>query len=157
MKEIEFLTFKLGEELFGIEVSNVDEVIKVETHINLIPNSEEYIIGVFQPRDKLLTAIDLNNMLYKETSIYTNILHKTDFTNEDKRKLETVNFIIYTNDDKSYACLVDSVRSIIKINLDDLKEVPAIIKNSYIQGIYQENKDLIQILNLKELFKTLNI
>ena len=41
----EFLTFKLGEELFGIEVSNVDEVIKATIEV---PKRVQWLVEVME-------------------------------------------------------------------------------------------------------------
>lgn len=158
MTESEFLTFNVGKEVFGISVDYVREIIKADTHVNLVPNAKPHVLGVFQPRDELLTGIDMNYALFGKTSEYSAILHKAEFTADDKHLLEAVNFIICNNNGRWYAWLVNNVREINNISTDQIFEVPEVVGNShkYLKGIFKINNDLVQILDLDSLLAILD-
>lgn len=59
MKEtVEFLTFKMGKELFALETSKVKEVLKY-SHITQVPGMPEYMPGVINLRGNVVSLVDL--------------------------------------------------------------------------------------------------
>lgn len=60
--ELEILEFKLGNELYGINVAKVREIVPYSP-VTPMPNAHPSIEGVFMPRDRMITAIDLRNCL----------------------------------------------------------------------------------------------
>ena len=58
INELEIMEFTIGSQLFGINVAKVREIMKVEPLVH-IQKSNEYIEGIFKPRDKVLTVINL--------------------------------------------------------------------------------------------------
>ena len=54
----QYMTFKLGDELFAINVSQVREVLEV-THITRVPTAPDYMRGVVNVRGKAIPVVDL--------------------------------------------------------------------------------------------------
>lgn len=54
----QYITFKLGDELFAINVSQVREVLEV-TQITRVPTAPEYMRGVVNVRGKAIPVVDL--------------------------------------------------------------------------------------------------
>jgi purine-binding chemotaxis protein CheW len=54
----QYITFKLGDELFAINVSQVREVLEV-TQITKVPTAPEYMRGVVNVRGKAIPVVDL--------------------------------------------------------------------------------------------------
>ena len=52
-----YLTFKLGEEKFGVHVGQVLNILEM-TSINRVPKSPDYMKGVINLRGKVLPVID---------------------------------------------------------------------------------------------------
>jgi len=61
-KTSRFSVFIIAEKLFGIELSNVDEVITLPK-ISKVPSSPRNILGVFSLRGTILTLIEVNETL----------------------------------------------------------------------------------------------
>lgn len=57
-----FSVFIISEKLFGIELSNVNEVITLPK-ISKIPSSPKHILGVFNLRGTILTLLEINEIL----------------------------------------------------------------------------------------------
>lgn len=54
----QYLTFKLGDELFAIPVAQVREVLEA-SHITKVPTAPEYMQGVVNVRGKAIPVVDL--------------------------------------------------------------------------------------------------
>lgn len=62
-----FVTFKSGDEYFGIEIKYVNEII-VFQEITQIPESEDYIKGLINLRGKIIPVIDVR-LRFKQPQI----------------------------------------------------------------------------------------
>lgn len=62
INELEIMEFTIGDELFGINVAKVREIMMVEP-VKPMQKSNEYVEGIFKPRDKVLTVINLSAYL----------------------------------------------------------------------------------------------
>lgn len=60
--ELEIMEFTIGEELFGINVAKVREILRAQ-EVKKMPNSHEVVEGIFKPRDEIITVIDLGKYL----------------------------------------------------------------------------------------------
>ena len=65
--ELEVLEFTLDNNSYGINVAKIKEIINYQP-VTPIPNSHPSIEGIFMPRDKMITAIDLKNCLQRGVS-----------------------------------------------------------------------------------------
>ena len=60
--ELELLEFVVGKQHYGINVAKISELCPYQEP-TLVPNSHEYIEGIFMPRDRIITVIDLAKAL----------------------------------------------------------------------------------------------
>lgn len=60
--ELELLEFVVGDQHYGINVAKINELCPYQQPI-MVPNSHEYIEGIFMPRDRIITVIDLAKAL----------------------------------------------------------------------------------------------
>lgn len=60
--ELQLLEFLVGDEFFGINIAKVSEIM-IYTEVTKVPSSPDAVEGVFMHRDKLVTVIDLHNIL----------------------------------------------------------------------------------------------
>ena len=63
--ELEVLEFTVGAQNFGINIAKVSEIMNYQPMIP-VPESPEEFEGVFTPRDKVISVIDLHKVLHKE-------------------------------------------------------------------------------------------
>ena len=57
--DIQIIGFKLNEEEYALEISNVQEIIKIPV-ITRVPRAKNYILGVVNLRGIVIPVIDLN-------------------------------------------------------------------------------------------------
>lgn len=63
--ELELLEFDVGRKLYGINIAKVREIMR-ESELVVVPHSAPEIEGVFMPRDRLITIMDLHKVLNTE-------------------------------------------------------------------------------------------
>lgn len=64
-----YMTFKSGNEHFGLEIQYVIEIIQLQT-ITLIPETEEYIKGIINLRGKVIPVIDVRLRFHQKPFEY---------------------------------------------------------------------------------------
>lgn len=137
INELEIMEFTISGELFGINVAKVREIMKVEP-VQVMQKSNQYVEGVFKPRDKVLTVIDLSAYLG---------LGKSE-------KPERDIFIITGFNNNEYAFHVHTVVGIDRIYGTQLKKPDPVIfggKEGVATGIVEMEDKLITILDFEAI------
>lgn len=80
--ELELLEFRLNDNSYGIAVEKVREIIDYYP-VTPVPNAHASVEGVFMPRDKMITAIDLKQCLGLGVSQQGGNFIVTDFSGTD--------------------------------------------------------------------------
>ncbi|HBI24008.1 MAG TPA: hypothetical protein DDX84_07395 [Nitrospiraceae bacterium] len=139
---LQLVGFTVGEENFGINISEVHEINRFE-QINRLPDLPNYVLGVIDLRGVVIPVINLAEKLGIQSREVT----------KDTRII-----IIGFNEEK-VGILVDSVSEVLRVLSNNLEKPPSIIKNvnsEYIRGIIRNNNHLSVILDIQQLFKDYN-
>ena len=140
----QYLTFKLDEEIFGVDVTQVREILEY-TKITKIPQTPEFMCGVINLRGSVVPVIDM----------------KLKFGMEKIKK--TVNTCIVVmeielDNEKMYlGALVDSVQEVFELEPDDIEAAPKIgtrLKTEFIKGMGKRGDKFIILLNIDRVFST---
>ncbi|PKM74440.1 MAG: chemotaxis protein CheV [Firmicutes bacterium HGW-Firmicutes-16] len=137
INELEIMEFTIGSQLFGINVAKVREIMKIETLVH-IQKSNEYIEGIFKPRDKVLTVINLPAFLGLA----------------EAEKPERDIFIIAGFNNSEYAFHVHTVVGIDRISCAQMKKPDPVIfggKEGVATGIVEHEKKLITIIDFEAI------
>ncbi|XDD44126.1 chemotaxis protein CheW [Leptospira sp. WS60.C2] len=141
MQEIQYLTFLLSNELFGLGILYIKEIIEFEsvTHVPMMP---EYIPGVINLRGNVVPVIDLNTRFYKKK---TEINRKTCIIiTEIQLEKETIDV----------GLLVDAVNEVVDIPENQIEEAPSFgskIRLDFIQGIGKLDNQFVIILKMNQI------
>ncbi len=144
---IQILTFRLGDELFALDVSCVREVLDL-VEIRKVPNTPDFMRGIINVRGNIIPVVDLGWKLgikKTETSINTRIV-VMDF-NKD-------------NDSTIVGAMADSVHEVIDLDISLLQDTPSInsrMKTDYIKGIANSNDEFIMLLDLDRIFSDVEL
>ncbi|MEO6187498.1 MAG: chemotaxis protein CheW [Ginsengibacter sp.] len=142
-----YLTFKLDNELFAINVSKVLEILEIKP-ITKIPKAPSFMKGVINLRGNILPVIDTRNKF---------CLPQYDFT------IDTCIIVLNINADKDsllVGAIVDSVQKVIDIPVDCIQpssSIGAIYREDFINGIAKIEDDFIMILNIDRVFSAEDI
>ena len=139
-----YLTFKLEEELFAVEVSKVREVLDMDT-ITKVPNAPEFMKGIINVRGSVVPVVDLRVKFgrpEKANTIDTRIIVMEINIDNDMVVLGTIS---------------DSVHEVMDINAELIENPPRIgsrWKTEFIKGIGKKDEDFIIILDIERVFST---
>ena len=117
----EFLTFRLGEEEYGIDILKVQEIRSYEAPTR-IANSPAFIKGVVNLRGVIVPIVDLRIKLNCESAPYTDL---------------TV-VIVLNVKGRVVGAVVDSVSDVLQLSQDAIKPAPDLsssVDSSFITGI----------------------
>ncbi|MDP4163445.1 MAG: chemotaxis protein CheW [Bacillota bacterium] len=134
-----FLTFALGEEVYGIEIKFVTEVVVMQK-ISDIPESPNYVKGIINLRGKIIPVIDMRLKLKKDSTQYTG---RTCIVVIDIQAL-------------IFGLIVDNVDEVIMIPDTSIVPPPSYktgFQNRYIKGIGKVNEEVRLLIDCECFFK----
>ena len=141
-KTSSFLTFKIGDEVFGARVNEVKNILELQK-ITKIPKAPPYMKGVVNLRGKVLPIIDTRIKLE---------MTPTEFTSNTC----IVVMDLAVNDEIiNIGALVDSVEEVREIDESIIESSPSIgdtYKSEFISGVTKIDDRFIMILDLVKLF-----
>lgn len=133
-----FLTFALGEEVFGIEIRFVTEIIGMQP-ITPLPEVPNFIKGIINLRGKIIPVVDVRLKFEKETVAYND---------------RTCIIVVETNE-ITVGLIVDKVAEVLKIEDENIVPPPdhrTGIQNRYLAGIGKDGEDVKLLLSCEKLF-----
>ncbi len=131
------MTFYIGEQVYGVEIENVVEIIEVP-HITWVPHLPNYIKGIINVRSKVVPVIDIRLRFDKEEIPYTN---------------RTCTIILCMND-ISVGIIVDRVADVEDIIANDITATPenhSVNANAFIQYMIRTGDMVKLILDVEKL------
>lgn len=133
----QFLTFQLGDELYGVDILRVQE-IKGYTTVTKIPNTPDYIKGVLNLRGTIVPIVELRTTFGMPTIDYT---------------MFTVIVVVVVRD-RIMGLVVDSVSDVLTISKKDIQAPPefgAKVDVSVLSGIGKSGDKLVSLLDIDRL------
>jgi len=135
--EQEFVTMWVGEQMFGISVLAVQDVLRRQRIAN-VPLTSPVIAGSLNLRGRIVTAIDMRVRLGGKPC--EDLLQMMSVVVEYKHEL--------------YSLLVDRVGDVMNLPLQKLERVPANLKESWRElsaGVFKLDKELLVILDVERV------
>jgi purine-binding chemotaxis protein CheW len=140
--QIQLVTFQISEELYGIDIMDVKEIVRVQD-IRPIPNAPSYVEGLFNLRGEIIPIISLHKRFH---------LKKAQL-GEDEELLS--GFIIIDIDGMKLGVIIDKVERVVAIEESDIQPPPQMITgigSEYIQGVVNRETGYLIILDIRKLF-----
>ena len=134
----QYLTFKIANENYGLELTQAKEIIK-PPRITNVPNTEDSIQGVINLRGQVIPVIDMIKKLG---------LNKKEEGKNEKR------IVVINIKNMLIGLYVDNVKEVIKLAGDEIENVSDTkkgIRQEYIKGVSTTRESLIIIINLDNL------
>ena len=138
----QFLTFELADELYGIEVRSIREILELQ-RITRIPQSEEYLLGVMNVRGRVVPVVDLRikfGLAPIETTV-ENAIIVLEVATEGRDSLIGV--------------LVDTVDQVIEISTDEIQPAPQVgttVDGQLLSGMGKQDERFILLIKTENLF-----
>ncbi|MDR1420063.1 MAG: chemotaxis protein CheW [Treponema sp.] len=138
----QLVTFQLGEELYGVNIMDVKEIVRVQ-EIRSIPNAPVYVEGIFNLRSEIIPIINLHKRFHLKKVI-----------NSEEDELLS-GFIIIDIDGMKLGVIIDRVSRVVTIEKEDIQPPPQMLSGigaEYIQGVVRQEQGYLIILDIRDLF-----
>ena len=131
-----YLTFLIGNEVYGIEIKYVTEIIGIQP-ITEIPELPDYIKGIINLRGKIIPVMDIRLRFKKEPKEYND---------------RTCVIVVEINS-LSIGLIVDGVAEVLAIPEGDIVAPPEVKNggNRYMKGIGKAGNEIKLILDCEHL------
>lgn len=139
MNEQRFSTFYLDSLFFGIEVDQVQEVLRHQA-ITAVPLAHQTVGGLINLRGQIVTAIDLRKRL--------------QLAPRDQDALP-MNVVVRT-DDGVVSLLVDEIGDVVEVNDECFEQPPDTLKGdmrALVRGLYKLKGKLLLVLNTSRVLE----
>ena len=138
----QYLTFKLGNEVFGIDVAKVREVLDFTT-ITEIPRTPDFMSGVINLRGSVVPVVDLR------------LCFQMSKTERTRNTCIVVVEVMLDGEATVIGALADSVEEVIDLEPDQIQPAPRIgarIRTDFIKGMGKRETQFIMILDIDCVF-----
>ncbi|MFO0787857.1 MAG: chemotaxis protein CheW [Pirellulales bacterium] len=129
----QYCTFHLDKHYFGVEVRQVQEVIRYQ-EMTRVPLAAPVVSGLINLRGRIVTAIDLRR--------------RFELPDRPAGKLP-MNVVVHTGDD-AVSLLVDEIGDVIEVPIDEFELPPETLRGTartLVDGAYKLDGRLMLVLN----------
>jgi len=144
MEITQYLTFKLADEVFALDITKVREVLDYTT-ITKVPRTPEFMRGVINLRGSVVPVVDLRlkfGMTETEKTVNTCII---------------ITEVSVDGEPTILGALADSVQEVVDLGPDQIEPAPKIgvkLKTEFITGMGKQHDKFIIILDIDKVFST---
>ena len=138
----QYLTFKLADEVFAIEVSKVREVLDFTT-ITKIPRTPDFMSGVINLRGNVVPVVDLR------------LCFEMSKTQKTVNTCIVVVEMLIEGESTIIGALADSVEEVIDLEPEHIQPAPKMgtqIRTEFIKGMGTRDAQFIMILDIDRVF-----
>lgn len=138
----QYLSFKLDEEEFALDISKVREVLDF-TKITKVPQTPDFMKGVINLRGAVVPVVDLNRKFEirdTEKTMHTRII----ISEVEMEVGQTV-----------LGVLADSVHEVMELEPESIEPAPRLgtcLNRDFIQGMGKREEEFIMILDIDKIF-----
>jgi len=134
---LQWVTFKLQEETYGINVMQVQEVLRY-TDIAPVPGAPDYVMGIINLRGNVVTVIDTRARFGLPPSEVT----------------DNSRIVIIESERQVIGIMVDSVTEVVYLKQSEIDTAPNVGTDEsakFIQGVSNRDGELLILVDLNKL------
>ncbi len=136
--EHQLVVFMIGDEEFGVDISQVREIVRV-AQITYLPKAPAFIEGVVNLRGQVLAVIDLAKRIGVSS----------------KERGENTRIIVVEVAENTVGMIVDSVSEVLRLPAESVEQVPSLVETEvpehYIRGVGKLKERLLVLLDLNKI------
>lgn len=139
---VQYLTFKLDEEIFALDVAKVREILEYNS-VTKVPQTPDFMRGVINLRGSVVPVIDMRlkfGMSATQQTVNTCII---------------VVEVAMDGETSVLGALADSVQEVIEMEPDQIEPAPHIgtrLNTEFIKGMGKHEGNFIMILDIDKVF-----
>ena len=134
---LQWVTFQLEEETYGINVMQVREVLRY-TEIAPVPGAPDYVLGIINLRGNVMTVIDT----------------RSRFGLMEGEITDNTRIIVIESEHQVIGILVDSVAEVVYLRSSEIDTTPSVGTDEsakFIQGVSNRDGKLLILVDLNKL------
>tara|TARA_R110000782_G_scaffold165305_1_gene257240 strand:+ start:280 stop:759 length:480 start_codon:yes stop_codon:yes gene_type:complete len=134
---LQWVTFRLDNESYGINVMQVQEVLR-HTEIAPVPGAPSYVLGIINLRGNVVTVIDTRQRFGLTPAPIT----------------DNTRIVIIEADKQVVGILVDSVAEVVYLRQSEIETAPNVGTDEsakFIQGVCNKNNELLILVDLEKM------
>jgi purine-binding chemotaxis protein CheW len=134
---LQWVTFRLAGETYGVNVMQVQEVLRY-TEIAPVPGAPDYVLGIINLRGNVVTVIDTRNRFGLVSGELT----------------DNTRIVIIEAEGHVIGILVDSVAEVVYLRQSEIETAPNVGNDEsakFIQGVCHKNNELLILIELDKL------
>ncbi len=131
------VTFRLDNEIYGINVMLIQEVLRV-TEVAPVPGAPNYVIGIINLRGNVVTVIDT----------------RMRFGLPSKEMDDATRIVIIEVENQTVGIVVDSVSEVVDVDASEIETAPNVGNDEtarYIEGVVSRGDELLILVDLNKL------
>jgi len=140
-KVAQFLTFVLNNEIYGINILNIKEIVDYG-NITKVPMTPKFIAGVINLRGNVVPVVDLALRFSQKASTRT------------KRSSVVILELKHMEQALEIGITVDMVNEVLDISSDEIEPSPSFgtkIRTDFISGMGKVNNQLLVLLDIENI------
>lgn len=134
---LQWVTFRLEDETYGINVMQVQEVLRY-SEIAPVPGAPSYVLGIINLRGNVVTVIDTRQRFGLPSAEVT----------------DNTRIVIIEADKQVVGILVDSVAEVVYLRQSEIETTPNVGNEEaakFIQGVCNKNDELLILVDLEKM------
>ena len=134
---LQWVTFKLDNETYGINVMRVQEVLRY-TEIAPVPGAPSYVLGIINLRGNVVTVIDTRQRFGLNSGEIS----------------DNTRIVIIEADKQVVGIMVDSVAEVVYLRQSEIETAPNVGNEEsakFIQGVCNKNSELLILVELDKM------
>ncbi|MBS7326677.1 MAG: chemotaxis protein CheW [Thiopseudomonas sp.] len=134
---LQWVTFRLEDETYGINVMQVQEVLRY-SEIAPVPGAPSYVLGIINLRGNVVTVIDTRQRFGLPSAEVT----------------DNTRIVIIEADKQVVGILVDSVAEVVYLRQSEIETAPNVGNEEaakFIQGVCNKNEELLILVDLEKM------
>jgi len=138
----QFLTFRLAQETYAIDVLKVREILDVPD-VTKVPQAPAYMLGVINLRGSVVPVVDLRKRFQVEARAQT------------KESCIVVVEVAFEGESLTIGIVGDSVEEVVELTQDQIEPPPKLgtqLNTEFILGMGKQGDDFILLLDIDKIF-----
>lgn len=134
----QFIVVKIGSEQYGIDISYVDNIVRMQS-ITRVPKAQPYFKGIINLRGEIVPVMSIRTKMDLEPDEFTDV---------------TRIIILKLEEHGVLGILVDEVKEVVTLALDEIEKVSYDAKNSknnFINGVGKNGEELISLFDTNSI------
>lgn len=128
----QYIVVKIGNEQYGLDISYVDNIVRMQS-ITRVPKAQTYFKGIINLRGEIVPVMSIRLKME---------LDDDEFTNASRI------IILKIEEQGTIGIIVDEVKEVVELVMDDIEKTSKKDKGSFISGIGKNGDELISLFDI---------